>query len=423
MEIITFVCLLVGCKLFHWLYFLLFKPLKLEYKLPLDIINTRGKLTFPYPHPPPYLLGWYKILDSFELARGRVKNITCFNSELVAFRDDKGIVTVLDGICPHLGANLGIGGKVKNSCLSCPFHGWEFDSSGQCVNIPYDCPRGKIPKTASLKKWPTREVNNCIYVWKSAGKPNDRSVGKLVDCEDYSAQEQGEQGESKKSDEQPTWEMPEVGGQKFSQYHGSASHDVTCHTQEIAENGSDAAHFEFVHTDCAFDKLFFIKHKWKSNWTIRDSQASVETKSERHIVDMKVSSSLTVFGLEISRSKTDVDIMQIGIGNVYLKYTSPLGEFLVIQSVLPISSNFQRISQVIYSKKYTPRIFAKLILVTTSNQIMRDVEIWNHKVLLSRPLLITKEDKPVVRFRRWVKQFYPHWGRAVGDVPSPYPLA
>ena len=47
-------------------------------------------------------------------------------------------VSIVDAYCPHLGANLGVGGRVQGNCIECPFHGWQFDGeTGQCVNIPY----------------------------------------------------------------------------------------------------------------------------------------------------------------------------------------------------------------------------------------------------------------------------------------------
>ena len=53
------------------------------------------------------------------------------------FRDTNGHVHALDAFCPHLGANLAVGGKVKGSCLECPFHAWRFNGDdGKCVNIP-----------------------------------------------------------------------------------------------------------------------------------------------------------------------------------------------------------------------------------------------------------------------------------------------
>lgn len=45
----------------------------------------------------------------------------------------------MDAYCPHLGANMAVGGKVVNTdCLECPFHGWQFSGeTGKLVNIPY----------------------------------------------------------------------------------------------------------------------------------------------------------------------------------------------------------------------------------------------------------------------------------------------
>jgi len=57
--------------------------------------------------------------------------------ELAVFRDDRGTVHILDAYCPHLGANMAIGGRVKGSCLECPFHAWRFDGeTGKCTDIP-----------------------------------------------------------------------------------------------------------------------------------------------------------------------------------------------------------------------------------------------------------------------------------------------
>lgn len=57
--------------------------------------------------------------------------------ELAVFRDAYGEVHALDAYCPHLGANLAVGGKVKGKCLECPFHAWRFNGEdGRCTHIP-----------------------------------------------------------------------------------------------------------------------------------------------------------------------------------------------------------------------------------------------------------------------------------------------
>ncbi|CAG2106418.1 unnamed protein product [Medioppia subpectinata] len=58
----------------------------------------------------------------------------------VLFRGPSGVVHCLSAYCPHLGANLGVGGHVVtesgDDCIQCPFHGWRFGGDGQCKRIP-----------------------------------------------------------------------------------------------------------------------------------------------------------------------------------------------------------------------------------------------------------------------------------------------
>lgn len=56
----------------------------------------------------------------------------------MVFRGQEGKASVLDAYCPHLGANLAVGGRVVGNCIECPFHGWQFrGDDGKCVKIPY----------------------------------------------------------------------------------------------------------------------------------------------------------------------------------------------------------------------------------------------------------------------------------------------
>lgn len=58
--------------------------------------------------------------------------------QLAVFRGQDGKAYVLDAYCPHLGANLAVGGRVVGSCIECPFHGWQFQGNdGKCVRVPY----------------------------------------------------------------------------------------------------------------------------------------------------------------------------------------------------------------------------------------------------------------------------------------------
>ena len=57
---------------------------------------------------------------------------------LAVFRGEDGLAHVVDSYCPHMGANLAVGGRVVGDCIECPFHGWQFrGSDGKCTKIPY----------------------------------------------------------------------------------------------------------------------------------------------------------------------------------------------------------------------------------------------------------------------------------------------
>ncbi|CAG2103233.1 unnamed protein product, partial [Medioppia subpectinata] len=73
--------------------------------------------------------------------------------------------------CPHLGANLGVGGHVVtesesgDDCIQCPFHGWRFGGDGQCKHIPNLEKSELIALKARVKRWRVMERNDMIYVW------------------------------------------------------------------------------------------------------------------------------------------------------------------------------------------------------------------------------------------------------------------
>ena len=86
--------------------------------------------------PPFYPNGWISVLESRDLKSNQIKPVFAFGYDLVVFRGSSGSVHVFDAYCPHLGANLGVGGQVMGDSIRCPFHGWTFNSDGKCTKAP-----------------------------------------------------------------------------------------------------------------------------------------------------------------------------------------------------------------------------------------------------------------------------------------------
>ena len=114
---------------------------------------------------------WYVILESKEVRKGKALGLTRMGEKLVVWRAVDGRVSVMSDLCPHLGAPLCLG-KVKGDRLACPFHGFEYDTSGAARYVPSLGKAGDIPKALKVRTYPTNEAHG--WIWMYWGDPQDR---------------------------------------------------------------------------------------------------------------------------------------------------------------------------------------------------------------------------------------------------------
>ncbi|KAG5272824.1 hypothetical protein AALO_G00169690 [Alosa alosa] len=354
-------CILAGVLLLTlgWLYRLLFAPLELL-RTPDEVgyIAEDGRSRAQAANevrrrrktgelPPVYPNGWYRVLDSHMLERGDVKNVTVLGEQVAVFRGLDGKAYVVDAYCPHLGANLAVGGRVVGGCIECPFHGWQFrGEDGKCVRIPY---AEKVPEFA-------------------------------------------------KGDHPGEWV-----------YRGRTEHFINAHIEEIPENAADIAHLAHLHTPgivSGVDLRYtnsktweFVRHDWKVEW-------KPEPEPNKHCSQMLVKHALTVFGRRWPLLDLDVVARQVGPGIVFLLFDhSFLGHGVIMHCVTPVEPLLQCVSHTIFYQSSIPPLVPKFILRAECIQFERDVMIWNNKTYISKPMLV-KEDSAIQKHRRWFSQFY-----------------
>jgi len=113
---------------------------------------------------------WYILLDSAQVKIGKPVGVTRLGEKLVFWRGQNGKVVCMRDLCPHIGARLSMG-RIKQHTIACPFHGFEFDSSGQCIVLPAYGKNGIIPKALKANVYPTYEAYGFIWVyWGEAGQ-------------------------------------------------------------------------------------------------------------------------------------------------------------------------------------------------------------------------------------------------------------
>jgi phenylpropionate dioxygenase-like ring-hydroxylating dioxygenase large terminal subunit len=107
---------------------------------------------------------WYVAATSDEVPEGRPTGVRMLGLEFVLYRDGPGHVACLSNICCHRGGAL-CDGKVLGARLACPYHGWQFDASGRCCEIPALGTDARIPKRARVDSYPTAEKYGWIWVF------------------------------------------------------------------------------------------------------------------------------------------------------------------------------------------------------------------------------------------------------------------
>lgn len=90
--------------------------------------------------------------------------IKLLGEDLVAFRDTNGKVGLLQDLCPHRGASLYLG-RNEDCGLRCIYHGWKFDVTGQCVDMPSEPPQSVFKDKVRAPAYPTEERGGAVFVY------------------------------------------------------------------------------------------------------------------------------------------------------------------------------------------------------------------------------------------------------------------
>lgn len=340
--------------------------------------------------PPPYPNGWFSLCFSDELAIGQIKYIHALGQHIALFRGESGTVHAIEAYCSHLGANLAIGGTIQGDCIQCPFHHWKFDGKGNCTHIPNTV---SIPSNAKIRSYLVKEVDFLILLWHSkdeAAKPF------------------------------PPPRVPEIAQlstsrELFNSYcTGRSEHVVACHIQELPENGADNSHLDALHASFIVPLLRpFMRHKWDSKWCGGSEKINAESvdnndnkiKYEWYKSFVTINEQIYLFNIHLKPFDVTVTGNQWGPGVVILRYVTPFGTIILVETVLPQRPMQLQVRHAVFATWAVPSIMASLFLRAAIVQFERDIPIWSSKIFKSNPVLVT-QDAAIPRYRRWFSQFY-----------------
>jgi phthalate 4,5-dioxygenase oxygenase subunit len=113
---------------------------------------------------------WIPVMLVSELAEpdGAPVRVSLLSEKLLAFRDTQGRVGLMDEFCAHRRVSLWFGRNEENG-LRCPYHGWKYDTNGQCVDVPSEPKENGFCNKIKLKSYPCVELGGVI--WTYMGPP------------------------------------------------------------------------------------------------------------------------------------------------------------------------------------------------------------------------------------------------------------
>jgi 3-ketosteroid 9alpha-monooxygenase subunit A len=310
--------------------------------------------------------GWFQIGWSGDVAVGQIVPKTYFGEELVLFRDEAGTLHAIEAYCAHMGAHLAFGARVEGTCITCPFHGWQWNANGENVRIPY---QDRPNRAVRMRVWPVMERNGLIYLW------HDWTGGA------------------------PSWEPPDV----FDEL-GVADRDYhDCHPDGeirfgrltlspyvVVDNVADPAHFLTVHqsglpivvSSEADGHLFRVKLGFGSSWVNNPEDPSGDA----------------------------LDILQVGVGVSYTALGGSRSPYVVIVlSTTPVDDETSEMFQTVWLEvadgdDEPGRLATRMHRAT--HQLPRDIVIWENQRYVERPAWAANEVRGFTALRKWTATFY-----------------
>jgi phenylpropionate dioxygenase-like ring-hydroxylating dioxygenase large terminal subunit len=140
-----------------------------------DVARARVDLRKVGAHPD----YWYPVAWSHEIKRGGAFASSFAGEPIAIVRPEQGEIFALEDRCAHRQVPLSKG-VVRNCRLHCGYHGWSYDASGRCVDVPY---LGKAKLPNGVRSYPCCERDGVVFVWpgSSPATPPPSTLGAAAD--------------------------------------------------------------------------------------------------------------------------------------------------------------------------------------------------------------------------------------------------
>jgi 5,5'-dehydrodivanillate O-demethylase len=106
---------------------------------------------------------WIPIAPFAQLLENPVRKVRILGEDLVLYRDTSGGLGLIGDRCLHRSVDLQFG--IPDACgLRCPYHGWLFGPTGECLERPLEA-HPERPVQRRLKGYPVQELGGLVFAY------------------------------------------------------------------------------------------------------------------------------------------------------------------------------------------------------------------------------------------------------------------
>jgi phenylpropionate dioxygenase-like ring-hydroxylating dioxygenase large terminal subunit len=119
---------------------------------------------------------WMPVLYTWEIEPdGPPQRVRVLGEDLIAWRDSNGAPSFVSENCPHRGASLFFG-RNEECGLRCVYHGWKFDTSGVCVDMPNEPPESNFKHKVRVNAYRGADFGGVTWVYMGPEQANPPEV-------------------------------------------------------------------------------------------------------------------------------------------------------------------------------------------------------------------------------------------------------
>ncbi|MEE8519699.1 MAG: Rieske 2Fe-2S domain-containing protein, partial [Dehalococcoidia bacterium] len=107
---------------------------------------------------------WHPVATTYELAQDPVRAVRILGESLTLFRDRSGSLGLVAQRCGHRGVDLRHGMPQEHG-IRCPYHGWMYDATGQCIDQPAEDPEHGFKDKVKILAYPVEEMGGLIWAY------------------------------------------------------------------------------------------------------------------------------------------------------------------------------------------------------------------------------------------------------------------